>query len=148
MALTSIPDFFCLSSHCSSRTCPVAAASWAAVAPFFVRVWQGKHPSFTRKSRQFSCPQRAAWWTGEAPWASVMVGLRHPDSCRALRASTSPSRAPWIALWSTILDLGRSEQKWQGSLGCTQLSLSALAPSLKWYLSLLTDVHGRDEGGV
>ncbi len=58
------------------------------------------------------------------PGHLLMVGLRHPDSCRALRASTSPSRAAWMALWSTMLDLGQSEQKWQGSWAVPNYLLS------------------------
>ncbi|TNN74189.1 hypothetical protein EYF80_015634 [Liparis tanakae] len=63
-------------SHCSSRTWPVAAASCAGVALFEARASATSPSSLTRSCRHSRRPHLAAWCTGPAPCASAMTGER------------------------------------------------------------------------
>lgn len=89
-------------SHCSSRMCPVAAASCAGVALFEARASAARPSSLTRNCRHSRRPHLAAWCTGPAPWASVMAGERWPEDASFFRVARSPARAAWMARWSTI----------------------------------------------
>lgn len=101
-----------VSSHCKQARLPVAAASWAGLAPLFATQLPGSPASSTRNRRQDNFPARAAWCAGVAPSASLTSPVRD----LAAKCSLRIWRSPWRAA-SSVLSTSSTMMAAEGAAG-------------------------------